>query len=55
MSTMTKQVMTDEEYQEDRERWLREQLAKAPAWTPERVARMARALGYDDHTTSTES
>lgn len=38
-----------------RERWLKAQVAKAPAWTPERVARLAEALGYDAHTMSTES
>lgn len=47
--------MTDDEVQADIERWARQQVEKAPPWTPERVARLANALGYDVHTMSTDS
>jgi hypothetical protein len=30
-----------------RERWLEAQVAMAPSWTPARIARVAKALGYD--------
>jgi len=38
---------TERQEQTDMERWLEKQLAKAPPWTPERIARLAEALGYD--------
>lgn len=40
--------------QTDRERWIEAQVAKRPAWTPERIVRLAEALGYV-HKMSTDS